>query len=318
MAIAVWCAQNGHRRGLVVFLALTLICAMDFLGVKAIEYSHKFHDNLVWGIGFYDAPHGAGGRESAPAPQPALVVPLEPGDARIGRKLFRYTCAGCHGPRGQGLPGSGKPLNTSEFVAGHDDAGLLGFLQIGRMVNEPLNTTGIAMLPRGGNPRLTDQDLAHLVQHLRVLQTRPGFESATPTRTPATGAPAPETGTPSLEIDEEFTITESFIAAAATGPGGLVQAADLAASATHEPLDPRTDPDRPRNAHLFFGIYFLMTGLHGLHVAAGMGVIAWLLIRALRGGFSRDYYTPVDLGGLYWHVVDVIWIFLFPLFYLIH
>lgn len=61
-----------------------------------------------------------------------------------------------------------------------------------------------------------------------------------------------------------------------------------------------------------------MTGLHGLHVLAGMAVIAWLIRRSIRGDFSPAYYTPVDLGGLYWHLVDLIWIFLFPLLYLIH
>jgi len=81
--------------------------------------------------------------------------------------------------------------------------------------------------------------------------------------------------------------------------------------------DPRIDPNRPQNAHLFFGIYFLMTGLHGFHVVAGMVVIAWLIWRSVRGDFGPQYFTPVDLGGLYWHVVDLIWIFLFPLMYLI-
>ena len=78
------------------------------------------------------------------------------------------------------------------------------------------------------------------------------------------------------------------------------------------------DPERPANAHIFFGIYFTMTGLHGIPVLAGMGVIAWLMIRAAKGHFSTEYFTPVDLGGLYWHVVDLIWIFLFPLLYLIN
>ena len=68
----------------------------------------------------------------------------------------------------------------------------------------------------------------------------------------------------------------------------------------------------------FFQIYFMMTGLHGLHVLIGMGLITWILIRALRGEFGPSYYTPVDLVGLYWHLVDLIWIFLFPLLYLIH
>ncbi len=61
-----------------------------------------------------------------------------------------------------------------------------------------------------------------------------------------------------------------------------------------------------------------MTGLHGLHVIGGLIVISWLVVRSLRGAFGPAYYTPVDLVGLYWHLVDVIWIFLFPLLYLIH
>lgn len=73
----------------------------------------------------------------------------------------------------------------------------------------------------------------------------------------------------------------------------------------------------PDETHIFFGIYFLMTGLHGIHVVIGMIVLTWLLIRTLRGEFGSQYYLPLELGGLYWHLVDVIWIFLFPLLYLI-
>ena len=61
-----------------------------------------------------------------------------------------------------------------------------------------------------------------------------------------------------------------------------------------------------------------MTGLHGLHVIGGMGVIAWILRRALQGEFGGHYYNPVDFTALYWHFVDLVWIFLFPLLYLIH
>lgn len=318
MAIAVWCAQTNNQRGLVLFLVLTLVCAADFLGVKAIEYTHKFHDNLVWGVAFYEDPHaGDDVPSSAAAPPVEVVVELEPGDATIGRDLYRFTCAGCHGPRGEGLPNSGKPLTTSDFVSDLDDTGLLEFLKVGRSVNDPLNTTGIAMLPRGGNPQLTDQDLAHIVQHIRVLQER--SHGATERQDAVELPAAPE--------DEEFIIPRSFIPDAAVGPKGLslsaLEALETGRDPDREhkrakPIDPRRDPDRPANAHLFFGIYFLMTGLHGFHVIVGMGVVAWLLFRAARGDFSHRYFTPVDLGGLYWHVVDVIWIFLFPLLYLIH
>ncbi len=67
----------------------------------------------------------------------------------------------------------------------------------------------------------------------------------------------------------------------------------------------------------FFSIYFVMTGIHGVHVLIGMGVFAWIAIKGSQGLFSSEYYTPVELTGLYWHLVDIIWIFLFPLLYLI-
>ncbi|MBX3354666.1 MAG: cytochrome c oxidase subunit 3 family protein [Phycisphaeraceae bacterium] len=78
------------------------------------------------------------------------------------------------------------------------------------------------------------------------------------------------------------------------------------------------DPRLPPNTHLFFAIYYAMTGLHGVHVVIGGFMLVWLIWRGMRGDFGPQYYTPVDVGGLYWHVVDLVWIFLFPLFYLIH
>jgi cytochrome c oxidase subunit 3 len=71
------------------------------------------------------------------------------------------------------------------------------------------------------------------------------------------------------------------------------------------------------HAQLFFSIYFAMTGLHALHMVIGVGILLTLIVQANKGRFSASYYTPVDVAGLYWHFVDVIWIFLFPLLYLI-
>lgn len=73
-----------------------------------------------------------------------------------------------------------------------------------------------------------------------------------------------------------------------------------------------------KRTHVFFQIYYLMTGLHGIHVLVGMGLIGWLIVRAFGGAFSSVSFTAVDVVGLYWHLVDLIWIFLFPLLYLIH
>lgn len=74
--------------------------------------------------------------------------------------------------------------------------------------------------------------------------------------------------------------------------------------------------DHPK-ANVFFSLYYLMTGLHGIHVLVGMGLMTWLLVRSMKRHFSNEYYTPIEITGLYWHLVDIIWIFLFPLFYLI-
>jgi len=68
---------------------------------------------------------------------------------------------------------------------------------------------------------------------------------------------------------------------------------------------------------IFFWIYFVMTGLHALHMIVGLGIMLWLLYKAWKFTFSADYYSPVEISGLYWHFVDIVWIFLFPLLYLL-
>jgi cytochrome c oxidase subunit 3 len=73
----------------------------------------------------------------------------------------------------------------------------------------------------------------------------------------------------------------------------------------------------PHNAQIFFSLYFAMTGLHALHMIIGAGMMITLIVMAWKGRFSPEYHTPVELGGLYWHFVDIIWIFLFPLLYLL-
>jgi cytochrome c oxidase subunit 3 len=132
----------------------------------------------------------------------------------------------------------------------------------------------------------------------------------------AATAPTGPTGLPPADAPK--------FAPAPPGPQGLKSDAALEAEpfemeARHGTIHqhPLQDPTRPANTHMFFNIYFMMTGLHGIHVLIGMIVIIWLLVRASLGHFSAEYFTPVDLGGLYWHIVDLIWIFLFPLFYLI-
>lgn len=68
---------------------------------------------------------------------------------------------------------------------------------------------------------------------------------------------------------------------------------------------------------IFFSFYFTMTGMHAIHMIIGIGVLIYLYLKALKGGYHENYYNPVEVTGLYWHFVDIVWIFLFPLLYLI-
>lgn len=183
MAWAVRAAQLGQRTVLIVCLILTILCAFGFMGIKAVEYEHKWKHGLLWGKNYVSQTHNAHETEQAPE--------------SVDEKPTVET----------------KPLNTEE---------------------------------------------------------------------------------------------RSAIAPAAIGPEGLAAEGD--AHSLRE----------PKNVQIFFGIYFAMTGLHGLHVLIGIGVIGWLLVGAFQGRYNAEYFTPVDLVGLYWHLVDLIWIFLFPLLYLIH
>jgi cytochrome c oxidase subunit III len=82
-------------------------------------------------------------------------------------------------------------------------------------------------------------------------------------------------------------------------------------------FEPGADVATNAHAQLFFSLYFAMTGLHALHMIIGAGLLLWLLKESMRGRFTPQYNTPVELVGLYWHFVDIVWIFLFPLLYLI-
>jgi cytochrome c oxidase subunit 3 len=72
-----------------------------------------------------------------------------------------------------------------------------------------------------------------------------------------------------------------------------------------------------RPAQIFFSLYFMMTGLHALHMVIGLGIMLWMLVWAWNGTITREYAAPIEISGLYWHFVDIVWIFLFPLLYLI-
>lgn len=101
----------------------------------------------------------------------ATSTPAPKGDAALGEEKYGTICIACHGPTGEGIKGLGKNLVISEFVASKTDDELVEFIKVGRNVGDPLNTTGVSMPPRGGNPALTDDDLYNLVAFIRTLQS---------------------------------------------------------------------------------------------------------------------------------------------------
>jgi len=90
-------------------------------------------------------------------------------------------------------------------------------------------------------------------------------------------------------------------------------------AAEHKELDEAfaADPELNAHAQLYYSAYFGMTGLHALHMIIGVGLLTWLVKLSLAGRFTPEYNNPVDIVGLYWHFVDIVWIYLFPLLYLI-
>ena len=110
------------------------------------------------------------GGGSSDAPSETTAGGGGSGNAAAGDAVFQSTCATCHGPDAMGIEGLGKTLIANAWVQDHSDDELVDFLAIGRPAGDPLNTTGVDMPPKGGNPALNDDDLLDVVAFLRTLQ----------------------------------------------------------------------------------------------------------------------------------------------------
>jgi cytochrome c oxidase subunit III len=172
-----------------------------------------------------------------------------------------------------------------------------------------------------GEYNVYSAEFAHKVEIERPQElghSAPGEHATTKPATtqPATAPAAPPRLSPYVDplagTNDEPKVKPSFAA-----PAGLAAAHANVPIPHHPTLNQLSALDQQR-VSTFFSVYFCMTGLHGLHVLIGIGLILWVLIRAAQNTFGPTYFTPVDLVGLYWHLVDLIWIFLFPLLYLIH
>lgn len=91
------------------------------------------------------------------------------GDPAAGKAQYDQICIACHGPTGEGIENLGKPFTTSEFLREKNDEEMLAFIKTGRPTGDPLNTTGVDMPPKGGNPALTDEQILDIIAYIRTL-----------------------------------------------------------------------------------------------------------------------------------------------------
>lgn len=116
---------------------------------------------------------GGGATETADTevkPRDEAAAEAHAGDPVAGEQQYQQLCSACHGPDAKGMPNLGKDLTTSEFARGKTDEELMEFIKTGRPSGDPLNTTGIDMPPRGGNPALTDEQIMDIVAYVRTLE----------------------------------------------------------------------------------------------------------------------------------------------------
>ncbi len=293
MAWAVRCSQVEDHKGLTGMLAATLSCAMIFLGVKAIEYSHKWGMGLLpAGLYFYDPgnPHPPG--------QPNYLA---------------YLCA----PFALALIGVVIWLVVS-FVKGNK-------FQVA--VAKPLSVVclsfflgvGLGVILESGDPEAHGGDHAlhmpldelvgeHLAAEVVVADELDADESLNPDFMLQRRL-ASEATNSGLQSELAALERQSILAG-----GGIVMDNDQVTGAISKIEE---NVLTARQAGVFFSIYYCMTGIHAIHILGGIAVLVWLLVRSVRKDFNRQYFGPVDYVGLYWHLVDLIWIYLFPLLYLI-
>jgi cytochrome c oxidase subunit 3 len=345
-AWAVRCAQLGQRRGLILCIAVTIACACAFLGIKYIEYSHKVHEHILFGR-YFDPCVSSGGRELLTkhnncAGTKSTVV----WDSGAGTAT-----AGCFAdidldPHKEGVQAEctvkeyGLTETVTKVTQQKKDAS-------GKVV---LGADGAPVTEAVEKPEVTETFKRDLTQ--KCPEERLPGEDEGPEPAAASGAvhqePRPcwrpayqpavcKKGVGILVEYGDTTERENIrIKANCRPPPKAADAGDLLADreqqielgkplihprhqlTVHEAHELEAMGPPPEHTNMFFTIYFAMTGLHGIHVLFGIGVFTWLLIRAIKGQFTPDYFGPIDYAALYWHIVDLIWIFLFPLLYLIH
>ena len=266
MAWAVRCSQVEDKKGLIINTVITLVCAAVFLGVKAVEYSHKWSMGLFWAGAFTGEATGtSSGTYIFILSLPFILALI----AFVALALFNK------------ISGSEQVWKFHAYMALTCGGYFLG-LVLGMVIEGMSSHHGEGHHAMKGDSQLIVL-LADDGDEEKAGDTEKGHD---------------DDGDHNHSADED---------------GEHAEVAD------HDGEHTQHGPNAPRKElGNFFSIYYFMTGLHAVHIIAGIVALAWLLWRALHFHFRKDYFGPVENVGLYWHLVDLVWIFLFPLMYLIN
>ena len=257
MALGVHAAQNGNNKNCAIYTLITMVCAAVFLGVKAVEYSHKWDLGIFVRSAFDYAEHHPEGISPyliQLSVIPALLLVGFAGVAIISQLTEKPLLAKFMG---------GMAITVGGYFLGAAIG--LGFMALTAGDDAHASYDGVSASPL-------------VLQALTAEDEEHDEESH-------------EHG----EDDHDHAHGEDDHA---HGP-----------AKASEPMH--------RDVGTFFSIYYCMTGLHAIHIIAGIIALGWVFWRSLALHWRADYFGPVDYVGLYWHLVDLIWIYLFPLLYLI-
>jgi cytochrome c oxidase subunit 3 len=321
MALAVRCSQIEDHKGLTRSLTATLCCAMVFLGVKAVEYSHKWAMGLLPPVFYFYNPEN---------PHPTLEemkVALGPNAdwANFFYNGLYYLCL----PLvvltvGVVIWLVSSIIRNNKFQADVAKPTLLVCLSFFAGVYLGSVLVGLESAGHAGD----DHGAAHAVAdhgHDATGHSHDASFAGQPTdHSPTAAAAAGVHQNPDKSILERLASDETNSGVQSKLNALQRQTAVAGSAIVHDrnsvaPSISQLDPavHTPRRAGVFFGIYYCMTGIHAIHILGGIVVLMWLLVRSIRHDFNRHYFGPVDSVGLYWHLVDLVWIYLFPLLYLI-
>jgi cytochrome c oxidase subunit 3 len=339
-AWAVRAAQLNQRKLLIGCLATTILCACTFLGIKYIEYSHKIHEHILFGR-YFDPCISPGGEElltkgnECPGTKGSVVwdsgadkaaegcFEVDKLDLDLKLAGVQADCQVSTVKVEKGADGKEKEVGAPTPITNQCPDELLTILNANHGLagaSKEMEREAAPKFPcwRPAYQPAVCPDLTTGDQHLRG------------------GASKPQVGILVEYGDhaerEDLKVKATCKDAAAAKPLDPIAKANeqhkeqLGEKAIHPIHVPTTHEEHeieslgppPEHTGMFFTIYFAMTGLHGVHVLVGILVFIWLLVRAIKGHFTPDYFGPIDFSALYWHIVDLIWIFLFPLLYLIH